>query len=160
MRHTIPLLFLLMAGCAVQPVPRQARYVASEYAPYLRRGTGKVMGQAFIKAANGQVKYAAGNKVSIRPVTSANAEWYASLFSGKTLAPSPDSRIAQGAQIVVADAEGRFVFSGLPTGRYYLATAIFWLLPSGYPEGGILAGVVEVKDGQTTPVILSRSMFL
>jgi hypothetical protein len=67
---------LALASCAVPIQPRVAKYDAAEYAPYSGSGTAKIIGQAFAKTVGGDVKFAAGNRVWLYPVTSMTTEWY------------------------------------------------------------------------------------
>lgn len=161
------LMFILLAvavisGCATpqkQVSQRQAPFIESEYAPYAITGTATIKGQAFTKTRGGDVKFAAGNMISMNPVTTYSTEWFnRNVLSGEFLSPS-DTKIDPFNKTTIADGNGNFKFTNLPAGEYYIVTNIIWEVPSapaGYlkPTGGILAQKVIVKDGETVEIIL------
>lgn len=161
----LPLLLslALMAGCS-KPYQRVALFVESEYAPYDRHGTAKIVGQAFIRTRRGEVKYGAGEWVVLNPVTSYSNEWFeVAVLQGEKMSPV-DTRIGRYQQKVLADGEGRFKFSHVPAGRYYIVCPIFWVAEAslyegiGYSwgEGGIAYVTVTVAEGETAEVVVTR----
>ena len=69
--------------------------------------------------------------------------------------PSPGFQRAR--RITVADAEGRFKFSRLPAGKYYVRTEVTWEIGGNYPtQGGLVGQLVDVLDRQTTEVVLNQ----
>jgi len=125
-------LTLVLAACSFsrgrskKPKPQ---FVAAEYAPYATAGTSAVVGQAFLKTRGGDVKYGAGNKVTLTPVTSYSTPYFES-GSAKLVSPS-DPNVEEYTWSTIGDGEGRFVFEGLPPGEYYVACWITWLVPYG-----------------------------
>jgi hypothetical protein len=59
-------------------------------------------------------------------------------------------------RITTADAEGRFKFSNIPAGEYYVRTQVTWEV-GGYnqTQGGLVGHIIEVKDNQNKEVILN-----
>ena len=82
---------VLFCGCATmqpQRVPRTAVFNEDEYATYAGDGTATITGQAFVKTRGGDVKFGAGNKVFLNPVTTYSTEWYQKYVIGGI--PSPN----------------------------------------------------------------------
>ena len=154
------LLFFMLGGCAgVTPQEPTAVYNSAELLPYSRPGTGRIVGQAFLKNVMGEVKYATGNTVWLHPVTSLTTEWFTKhvvhevpLVLGN---PHPDDYSRQ----TLADAEGRFEFADLPPGDYYLTCLIAWGVPTDIgvlPTGSIAYAKVTVRNGETVKAIVTR----
>jgi hypothetical protein len=156
----VPLIvaILALAGCAVPQQPRLAKYNAVEYAPYAGVGTAKITGQAFAKTVGGDVKFAAGNRVWLYPVTSMTIEWYQTAFEQGKPMQAGDQRMMQHSKMVLADGSGNFEFARLPAGNYYLVSQISWGVPTGYfvtQTGAAVHKKVHVNDGESIRVILT-----
>jgi hypothetical protein len=127
--------------------------------PYSKAGTGKIIGQAFLKTIGGDVKYGAGNTVTIHPVTSLTTEWYDKVIVKGIPLVAGDPHTDDYRRQTIADAEGRFEFDGLPTGDYYVTCGITWGVPSDIgiqPTDGIAYAKVTVRNGATTKAIVTR----
>jgi hypothetical protein len=155
----VALLLCALVSCSIAPQERTAVYNPAELLPYSKAGTGKSIGQAFLKTVGGDVKYGAGNTVAIHPVTSLTTEWYdKAIVQGIPLAagnPHTDDY----RKTTQADGEGRFEFDGLPPGGYYVTCAITWGVPSDLgimPTGGIAYAKVTVRNGETAKAIVTR----
>lgn len=159
---TVTIVGLLGAGCAtLQPVERMP-FPEDEYNALPTTGTGTVAGQAFLKTVGGDVKTAAGNTVILNPVTSYSEQAYAAFSAGRQLDPvEPDTRLYKYARTTTADGEGRFEFSNVPPGEYFIATSVVWQAPVGYRgtmrvQGGLVFKRVRVGDGEAVKVIITR----
>lgn len=150
MRYAL-FLILLLCGCETTPPPSVAWTTPTaaqeqEYEPYLKGGTNMLTGQAFMVQRGGAVVYAAGRQVTLNPATSIGDEWWEK--AGRTWTyrewdhPSPAFKRAQ--RTTTADAEGRFRFTGLAAGRYYVQTSVTWVIPQGPIQGGTVGRLVEV----------------
>lgn len=53
----------------------------------------------------------------------------------------------------IADGEGRFEFSGVADGRYYVVTDVVWMA-GNYRQGGALMERVQIEDGQSQEIIV------
>lgn len=160
----IGLFAVVVAGCAEQQIyQRRMEFIEEEYAPYDNTGTGKIIGQAFMKTAGGDVKYGAGNTVSLNPVTSYSKEWFNLTVShGMTNISGADPRVYKYYRKTIADGEGRFEFENLPAGEYYIVCDIYWRYYAGGYSATTTTGArvgikATVKDGETTKAIVTRN---
>lgn len=165
MKRAVGLLAILaiagtLAGCAQPPQPpyqRQAQFIESEYLSYAGKGTGRLSGQAFTKTRGGDVKFAAGNTIYLNPVTTYSKEWFANGIKANRNMSPPDERAREYRREAIADGNGNFEFSDLPAGDYYVATGIFWEVPSGQGlqrTGSNVGEKVTIKDGETTKAVV------
>ncbi|MDB6032201.1 MAG: putative lipoprotein [Verrucomicrobiales bacterium] len=152
----------LMAGCVTLPPPPQWNPVSdaaeAEYRPYLAGGKGSLTGQAFLVQRGGGVVKAAGRNVTLDPATSVGNEWWGKagkVWAHRSLTP-PSPGFAKARQTTVADADGKFKFSGLAAGRYYVRTEVTWEVGGLPPQGGLVGVPVDVRDAQITEVILNQ----
>ena len=153
---------VLFVGCAtVTPPPKwneTSMGLESEYTKYQVEGTGSVSGQAFLSQQGGGTVKAAGNNVTLDPATSVGNEWWgkaAIVWVHRALTP-PSANFHKTRRTTVADADGRFKFKNIPTGRYYVRTEVTWMVPTRGIQGGIVGRLIEVKDGETTELILNQ----
>lgn len=167
-------MMVLISGCTSFP-PRIAFNVGEhEKLPKIDSGTSTVQGQAFLKTMDGTVKYAAGNEVIIAPVTSYTNQFYKDYYipSKSSWAasydaaaywngvPKADSRFKKYYLSTQADGEGRFEFTNVASGKYYINGWIIWMIPSGSyttrAQGGVLMKKVQVEEGKDLKVVLAR----
>jgi len=158
------LIFLGLVGCAtiITHPPQWSSIndkIEAEYVPYFSGGTGSVIGQAFLTQAGGGVVKAAGRTVTLDPATTVGNEWWAK--AGKfwvhryITPPSPNFQKAR--KSTIADADGKFKFSNLSAGKYYVRTEVTWETGGNYPtQGGLVGDMVEVQKDKVTEVILSK----
>jgi hypothetical protein len=154
-----------LAGCITTPPPPQWNPVAeaaeAEYQAYLKAGTGTVAGRASLANRFGAEVKAAGRIITLDPATSVGKEWWGKagrIWIHHSLTP-PSPAFARSRRMVVAGADGRFKFSGLPPGEYYVRTEITWKIANyGSIQGGLVGQAVEVRDGQVTEVILNQNL--
>jgi len=157
---------LLTTACAPVIHPRLATFNEAEYKQYAGEGTATIHGEAFLKTRGGDVKKAAGNPVYLNPVTTYSTEWYErAILAGEPLELA-DPRAIPFHRKTIADSEGRFEFTGLPAGEYYLACSIVWETPHQnmfnpydvylVPTGGMAHGRAKVAPGERVKIILTR----
>jgi len=129
-----------------------------EFLPYMGYGTSTIQGQAFLKTRGGQVRYAAGNTVSLIPVTSYSSEiWQASLYGG--MVNGVDGRWHIYNRNATADGFGNFEFTNIPAGEYYIECPIFWEVPGRYGlerTGAVVKKQTKVGPNQTVKVIMTE----
>jgi hypothetical protein len=130
-----------------------------EFAPYAKKGTSSIVGQAFQKTRGGEVRYGAGETVLLIPVTSYSKElWHASL-PGNAPAPNFDARLKNYIREVTADGMGNFEFNEIPAGEYYVECSIFWEVAGPYgmeQTGGVAKKQVKVIESEKLKVILTE----
>lgn len=166
----LPLLALGLAfltGCGtVAPKPQPAitaPLIMEELQPYLEHGDAEVSGQAFLKTRGGDVKLAAGNQVALLPDTPFMREGLTILQTTgaypSNYTPEIRKQLEPAIRRVIADAEGRFSFAGVPPGNYILQVRIVWEVPGYYgltQTGGLVLKPITVKPGDSQVVMLTR----
>lgn len=171
---------LALFGCAgtrpdEDPCRRRARFVLSEYEPFQAPGDGSINGQAFLVTRGGDVKVAAGRGVTLRPHTSLSLEFIEKNVLGRCdMSAAADSVMFRFDRRQVADGDGRFEFTEIPPGKYFVGCELTWEVSgyvSGYAPvfggiffgvpthektGGLLLQTVQVDSGASTRLILSH----
>lgn len=134
--------------------------IAAEYRPFQQAGTGRVAGQAFMRTRGGDVKLAAGNSVRLDPITTYSREWYR--LRGRDVryfhTELPDTLFNAVRREQRVDAQGKFAFADLAPGWYFVTTYVQWETGATYGgmQGGVVSDSVQVKNGTTVDVILTR----
>lgn len=153
---------LFLSGCATPPPPQPlAAFNEQEYAKFSGSGSGILEGQAFLRTRGGDIKYAAGSEVALKPATSHGRDWANRCYRTDRWHPV-DDRARPYLRTAIADASGSFRFTNLPPGEYVVVTSIFWQYPRSTGSsvymattGGFVAGIATVEDGQVVRVILN-----
>ena len=154
---------VLLYGCVAPSVvsPKKADLPAfpqSEYASIKVDGSETLSGQAFLTTMGGDVKVAAGQDIMLMPKTSYTDAIYNYQTTGVAY-NTPDSRYAKYTKMVQADAQGKFTFTDIAPGKYYVETMIMWYRPSQFglmPEGGLVITPTEVVKGKNNTVMVTR----
>lgn len=148
----------LLAGCVSGP-KLESVFDPSEAEAINQSGFGAVNGQAFLKRSDGSVVYAAGSEVYLIPRSTYADAHMAYLFQGRKFnntaeEPSTEPAYLSMTKRTKADADGRFTFSLLADGNYYLLTKITW--KEGKIEaGGDLMEFVSLNGGQVVQVFMT-----
>ena len=152
----ICLLFLVIANCTNQ---RSAQFIEAEYQFSRLVGTGKICGEAFLHANNGNITYGKGSRIWLDPETSYSTEWFKNeVIEGKTLS-TEDGRIHEYRREQTADSNGQFCFRDLPPGQYYLTSRITrQFLNDGiaYKTSEWAYAQIHLSEGQSLQVKLTR----
>lgn len=175
---------LLLTGCAVytegdtvsfgKPIPANLSVglTADEVAWSRVRGDNAITGQAIMRTRGGDVKTCAGLDVSLIPFSAYAAQRVAVTygpgeegFGNREQRPfNPDPAIYhQTIRHTLCDAQGNFAFRQLPDGKYFLLVEVSWeAVQGGYyaylaGQGGTMMTRVEVRGGQTVPLILTAN---
>jgi len=153
-KRTIVLIhvLLLLAACEQKIIRPTVPFDQVEIERALKPGNYTISGQAFAKTQSGNVKYGAGNTITLLPLTAYIKQVFA--LQGQKDAfthVEVDKRILDYARKTTADAEGRFKFSNLSPGEYYIETTISWLIQTPY-------GKMETGDTVKATVNLTGDM--
>ena len=152
----IAALALALSAC-VTGEPKIA-FNPTEGAYINQHGTGKIEGWIFSRQPGGHVVTAAGNSVTLIPVTQYSEYILGKLseedlHTGRTLSNTP-YEYGEQSRITYAGDRGRFAFHRLSVGDYYIIGPVYTQLPRFLGGKGILARV-SVSDNRTTRVIMS-----
>jgi hypothetical protein len=162
---------LTIAGCASKPPPNLPPLNEAEYQPFAATGTGKIIGSAFLVTKGGDIKKGAARQVFLIPETSfltarmnATDDYYTT-FDWLGFSGTDSNTIAKAwghTRIAVADVEGKFTFSKVPAGKYYVETQLFWQYVScgilgckPTDTGAVLRKSIEVGEGGEVDVQLT-----
>lgn len=158
MKRWIVLLLVafVMMSCA-RTYDRQAEFIHEEYAPYEATGTARVCGQAYLSLENGQQHVASGDRVLLAPVTSYTDEAFKVkvLRGGKI--EDPDPKAMKFEKHTKTDDEGRFCFTDLPGGEYYVVADI--ALPTStkeHRESRLAHAKASVEADENVYVLVTR----
>lgn len=152
-------LFALLSGC-VSSTPEWkpvSEATEAEYQRYMAGGNGSLVGEASVTPPGKNTVKASGKTVTLDPATSVGEEWWAKAgthWKHRTLTP-PSPMFLKARRSANADSEGRFEFTGLAPGSYFLRTEVTWEV--GYEIQGVIVGTwVEIHPGETARVTMGR----
>jgi hypothetical protein len=144
-RFTIVLLILGLVSCkTTREVVQRVPYNELEYVHFKKAGTAKATGQAFLRTYSGDVKYAAGSKVFLIPVTSISNQWYYQWYlvenhlDPKKIIAKADTRHLAIIRTAIASGEG-----------------IFWKVNQN-TVGGYVCNRVSIEDGESHNFVITR----
>ena len=160
-------LALILSGCGVEGGLPLRTTIKAEFDPYemefaTKPGTGKIVGQAFIRRSDGGVDSASLKRVLLIPKSRYTDEivgQYAGNYNKSIEVSNFDQRLGSFVRFLVADAGGAFMFLNIPPGQYYLITGVdqrVSALIAGYntvPKS--LLAQVTVKDRGTVTAIFN-----
>ena len=162
---------LALFGCATRTPVILPPLNEAEYVPFASAGTAKLTGSVFLVTRGGDIKKGAARQVFLIPATSfvtartTNADNYYTTFDWLGFSGTDKETIAKAwrhTRIAVADVEGKFVFSNIPTGKYVVESQLFWQYVSCgilgcrlTDTGAVLRQRIDVTDGAIADVQLT-----
>jgi hypothetical protein len=111
----IGIIFFPLSGCR-PPTQMKTPFSSAEFEPYKAKGTGKIVGQAFLKTRGGDVKTGAGNTVQLWPFTPFMKEVISLKEQGYSITNYTNEVVNQILPYVresIGDGNGNFEFSDL-----------------------------------------------
>lgn len=155
----------LTACVAPTPVVLSSHFNAAEVAWAKAKGTNEVSGQGFLRQGGGGVVTCAGAQVQLVPVATYSTERISGVYGNTTKGyidplfsrplPAPDPGYVESWYKTQCDAQGKFAFSGLADGDYYLATRVVWYVGNSL-QGGDLMQRVSLHGGEQKQVLLTN----
>jgi hypothetical protein len=139
-----------------------APFDPAEGAYIFKRGTGRIVGQAYLLDREGGTIAAAGSTVVLIPVTAYSRARVSALYGRGNYAPlekdvgPASSEYQKQARTTRADGDGRFSFANVFPGQYYVLTQVSFQVPgSAKPEGGKLKEDVAVRENTVSRIVMS-----
>ena len=121
------------------PVYFSTPFDANEVSWSKDSGTAVIEGQAFLKTRGGDVKYGAGNTVLLMPQSAYFTAWYTTNKGFQEIKVGFDASAKEYVRQTTSGGDGKFKFSDLPAGKYYIVTTVTWEVP----QQGNVPSVVE-----------------
>ncbi|GAA0549137.1 hypothetical protein FHS83_001081 [Rhizomicrobium palustre] len=171
MKTRIFAIFVSIAGlCACSsPQTLGVRFDSREAAWFSARGTNSLNGTAIARAYTGNAKTCAALPVYLFPVTTYAKARMKALYGSESEGFNPalmgtpanftddDPAYFATSRTTNCDAKGRFSFSELPDGDYFLVGEVTWQdRRAGLPQGGYLMRRVSLSTGESKEVLLAH----
>lgn len=159
-------LFILFISSCSSTVTTTNSFSSSDAAFINESGQAIINGQAFLRRNDGIVVYAAGSDVILVPSTTYSQERMTAIYQGKKAAyllrnvkfENDSAEYKNYIKSTKADGEGKFEFSDLAPGSYFIVTQVFWTPDPNaiFPEGAkLLEKVTITKDTKNIKVIIT-----
>jgi hypothetical protein len=156
----------LLGGCMPFHYSHTVPLSEADYAPYLSAGTATITGTVSAKMRAGDISNGAESFVYLVPVTPYSTEWFEHAMVSSHNISGTDPRSLRAARSTVVGPDGRFQFSNLPAGDYYLSCTITRSIPP-FRIGRFRLGNssiervdtyarVTVRPGEQAQVIVTR----
>lgn len=159
----------LALGCSSGPVEVKAVPEARADAPCPSGPGARLTGSSFSRQRNGRLVSGAGRPVYLDPATRYSAAVFRAIVehqnkksyfkaekeSGTVV---PDPAMLKCRRTVQADADGKFAFTDVPPGSYFVSSYVSWIKPDGESEwvGQWNLGPVTISaDRKDVDVVLS-----
>lgn len=166
MKFVLPIALALVASACAREIVSTVPFNSDEVSFIRKTGNAEISGQAFMRQNGGGVVTCAGQVVQLIPAGKYARERFTGIYGnemgGKIGVLQSASQNGLDPQYLTmtksesCDAEGDFVFNNIAAGSYYVITAVTWTVGNQIiPEGGALAKLVDIKDGQKVRVLLN-----
>jgi hypothetical protein len=129
-------------------------------------GTGSIIGEVRIKTSAGEVRTGAESTIYLIPATAYTSEWFEHYVVKREKIDGKDPRSFLSTRAEHVDGQGRFEFSNIPAGAYYLTCRVYYK-PPGLRIGrlsfglGLLQSVdtyatIDIGPAQNVEVLVTR----
>lgn len=163
-----------IAACAapVQPTIHSlgTRYDPEAVAWLDTPGHSIVHGRAFLPGEGGAVRTCAGSRAFLVPLSDYARSWATTVYGSEQggFKQPLDGKADKVADLSIrfrkswipasCDAQGRFEFTEVPDGEYYVISAVLWKRHESdpVPQGGLIARRVRVSGVDVKEVVLTR----
>lgn len=149
----------LLAGCLRPERELQASFNAEAHGPWMGKGTAAIDGEAFIRRPNGWLARCSGNEVMLVPASAYFREWVGVYRQGARVQNSGEVAAQHRAALrkTQCDQNGRFSFSDLPAGKWFITTRISYRGANDpFAEDAAYLIELETKTGEVAKAILSN----
>jgi len=149
---------MLLASCAPPVVKLDATFNPEEAKFIKATGKSSITGQLFLRRNDGIVVYGAGSQIFLIPSTTYSRERMSKIYGTAKLRlayfiptfEGDDPLYREYTKATKADGQGRFEFSNLSAGAYYIVGPVTWCAPSRYgcdtQGGSLMENVVLGRD--------------
>lgn len=145
----------LLAACPQNPTMTKTELRnLQEYASYRQPGTSIIEGQVVLTLPDGQPVYGGNCQVRLLPVSTSTDQYINSVVLPGAVSP-PRKELESISWVVGADSLGRFRFSELPAGSYYVTCPMAWI-QGGKTRQGIAFARTDVAPGERVQVTVTR----
>ncbi len=160
------ILAVLTAGCA-REIKVESPFDPKEAQFINQKGRAQIDGQAFLRRNDGIVVYAAGSEVRLIPATRYAEERITAIYGSAKYIPriqanliriDPQTQYLEMQRVTKANGEGRFSFTEVGPGTYYVLTEVQWCAPSQYgciTQGGGLRERVEIRGPEKVNLVMN-----
>lgn len=157
----------ILTACVLPPpVVMTTRFNAADVAWAKTKGTNELSGQGFLRQQGGNVVTCAGEEVDMVPVAPYSSERIGGLYGNTTKGyvdplfapqiPPAETGYVESWLKSQCDAQGKFRFSNLPDGDYFLVTQVIWYAGDSR-QGGYLMQRVSLHGDKPQEVLLTNT---
>ena len=145
----------VLGACWQNPTMTKAELRnTQEYAPYRQSGNSVIEGQVALQLPSGQQLYGGNCQVRLLPVSTDTTQYINSVVLPGAVS-GPRKELESVSWIAQADSLGRFRFTQLPAGSYYLTCPIAWM-QNGKTRQGIAWAQTSVGANERVSVTVTR----
>ncbi len=166
MKQLLLLSFLSLTLAACQSVSTPAPDVATSFDPQqaafiMHKGDGTIKGIAFITDDQGKAHRHGGETVRLIPASDYAKARFDDLYAGRKFVAvqdypkgvTIDPRYGKYMRTTKTLPNGKFTFTNVPPGRYFVATQVIWQGRDGAGEhGGAIYDTVHLTGQEDAPV--------
>lgn len=153
-----------VVGCANKKYTLDAPFNEEAVVKQLKDGGNTVRGSGFIRQRNGGLVTCAGGVVSLMPITERARQWSETMtdgpnggyvdLSGRGYVFPNNPELFKFTRESRCDVAGKFEFSNVGDGDWFIFTRITWQIPGG-TSGGLTIVPIRLAGSRTIDVVLA-----